>query len=142
MKALEARCEVTPDRVRLFLNLPVMPAVRMTQRGKWVKARARDYMENRAALREAMVLVLARTGSLDKLPYFPSARVGFASQFYFDNPQQLHARDLDNLEKALQDTCKGVLFKDDNQIYERGVGGKFFSNQDGVSLEVWRLPDA
>jgi crossover junction endodeoxyribonuclease RusA len=93
------------------LRGPFVPYVRMTQRGKWVKARAQEYLASKDALgwqfKEQM-----QQNEWEMIPRgMPlSVTIGIV------RTEGLHTRDLDNEVKAILDAAQGIVFEDDRWI--------------------------
>lgn len=85
----------------------VVPYVRMTQRGKFVKANAQAYLASKAALSLALKNQMQHKG-LTCLPKQRPFRVVLS--YSAPNAYQF---DLDNSIKAVLDAAQGVVFPDD-----------------------------
>jgi crossover junction endodeoxyribonuclease RusA len=85
------------------------PYVRMTQRGKWVKPEAQEYLASKAALAwEIVEQMNARQWGMlpGQTPLWVEIRIAPA----------LHNRDLDNEAKAVLDAMNGIVFPDDRWV--------------------------
>lgn len=95
----------------LITGLEVVPYVRMTQRGKWVRPEALRYRANQETWRghyaDQMIYL-----DLEPLP----ERTPLRFDIDLTIPRGLHYCDLDNLYKALADAANGILFPDDRWI--------------------------
>ena len=94
------------------------PYVRMTQRGKWVRPEAQEYLASKADL--ARQFQCAR---LDMLP----AQTPLAVSIVIEHKHGFHNRDLDNEVKAILDAAQGIVFVDDrwvDQIYAQRHRGQ------------------
>jgi Holliday junction resolvase RusA-like endonuclease len=103
-----------------------VPAVRMTQRGKWIKPNAARYLAYKQ-----QVGWTAR-------PHFPApfeGPVGIEIDAYIANKRP---GDLDNIIKALQDGLNGIAWLDDRQVVEirarRHHGGP-----ERAEIKIWRV---
>jgi len=89
------------------LEGPFKPYVRMTQKGKWVKPQAQEYLASKEALqwqfRQQMKgrFIIPRGISLGI-----DIRITPVS----------HRRDIDNEAKALLDAAQGIVFEDDRWV--------------------------
>ena len=89
---------------------PVVPYVRMTQRGKYVKPDAIRYLQAQKDLKSLMVLAKRNVECFEDY-YVPEKEPFMVGvQFY---TAKAHQCDLDNLVKAILDAGQGVLYKDD-----------------------------
>lgn len=85
------------------------PYVRMTQRGKWVKPEAQEYLASKDRLGYDIAEQMRRRGLEmlpGKTPLWVEIRIAPA----------LHNRDLDNEAKAILDAMQGVVFPDDRWV--------------------------
>jgi len=90
----------------------VKPYVRMTQRGKYVKPQAREYLASKAALAEDIEKCMLAAGK-SMLP----EKTPFSVFVWITTPtSQGHRADLDNIFKAIMDACNGVAFPDDRWV--------------------------
>ena len=100
------------------------------------------YAEWQEATRTALKAALRRSGTA---PYPRTAVLGLAMAFGARRdvmPGQRRATavgsfDLRNLEKALEDVAKGVLWHDDKQVRYSGPGSARDSEADWFALHVW-----
>jgi len=92
----------------------VVPYVRMTQRGKYVKPDAIRYCAAQKALK---FLIDIAKRNLDCFDLYVPEKVPFCVrlEFYMN---KAHHCDLDNLVKAVLDAAQGILFKDDRYVDE------------------------
>lgn len=91
----------------------IKPAVRMTQRGKWVKKDAQEYLASKAAIGWQLKEQMQERG-WTMLP----ERTPLRMSVVFVIPKRLHCADLDNQIKSLADSAQGIVFKDDRWIDE------------------------
>jgi Holliday junction resolvase RusA-like endonuclease len=85
------------------------PYVRMTQRGKYVKPEAREYLASKDAIAWQLNAEMHQRGwemLPGQTPLWVEIRISPA----------LHNRDLDNEAKALLDAMQGVVFPDDRWV--------------------------
>lgn len=100
-----------PQRIELRIKGEIVPAVRMTQRGKWVKPEAQAYIKCKSDT--------ARQARLQLPPGF----VMFAQRplrvtIHMSLTRNLHKRDFDNLQKSLTDPLQGIVYQNDSWIDE------------------------
>lgn len=91
----------------------IVPYVRMTQRGKYVKKGAQDYLSSKASLGYAFKKQMEEYLKInDKTPF------EIEIEYYAPNIFQF---DLDNLVKAVLDAGNGIIYTDDRwcQSFER-----------------------
>jgi len=93
---------------RFELAGPVKPYVRMTRRGKWTDAQAREYLACKARLAWQMRAVMTEN-NWEMLP----ARTPLRCYLLVWTPARLHTCDLDNLLKAVLDAAQGVVYRND-----------------------------
>jgi len=87
------------------------PYVRMTQRGKFVKPQAIEYLDSKARLGFEFKAQMHKNG-WEMLPGQTPIRVhGYIGP-------AMHNRDLDNEIKAIFDAMQGVVFPDDRWVDE------------------------
>lgn len=95
--------------MHLELRGPIVPYVRMTRRGKYVREDAQRYLESQTALRVQMRMQMTRLGYVmaqGQTPLFVELYFGWIS----------HRCDLDNLVKACLDAMNGVVYPDDRWV--------------------------
>lgn len=91
------------------LRGPIVPYVRMTRRGKYVREDAQRYLASQTALRVQMRLAMARAGyTMMPLQTPLMVRIVFG--------WCRHNCDLDNLVKAVMDAGNGILWPDDRWV--------------------------
>ena len=96
----------------LISDFLLIPAVRMTQRGKWVNSKARRYIDNQHILGwEYKRIMTEQNWSM-----FPP-RSPFWIRMTITRPD-LYTYDLDNALKAVLDAAKGIVFEDDRYAIE------------------------
>lgn len=91
----------------VLIDVFIKPAVRMTQRGKYVDPQARQYLESKEHIR-ILVRQLMKEKGWDPVP----DRTPFYLGMVILNSSG-HKCDLDNLIKTVGDALQGVLFKND-----------------------------
>lgn len=103
-----------------------IPAVRMTQKSKWVNPRAMAYLDYKRTI--GMIAKAAAKGR-----QFESAEVEM--NVYFKG----NGGDVDNYIKSVLDGCNGVLWKDDRLVV-RACCQKYKvdnANLERIEVEVW-----
>jgi len=86
----------------------IIPAVRMTQRGKFVKPRAQAYLASQEAIRwQIKQQMMAKEWEM--LPERTPLKVRISLWV----AKRMHGADLDNLIKAVEDSAQGIVFKND-----------------------------
>ncbi len=88
----------------------VHPYVRMTQRGKYVDREAIEYRGLKDALAHSLRAEMRECG------YEMFGRRPLRVHIWLTTERGLHRCDVDNLEKAILDACKGIVFEDDRWI--------------------------
>lgn len=89
----------------------VKPYVRMTSRGKFVSARAKEYLESQKALRWQLLSQMSAKG----FTAFPE-RTPLSVELSFTVEKRQHCKDLDNETKAILDAASGIVYPDDRWI--------------------------
>lgn len=102
------------DWVRLAMVYPIMPAVRQTQRSKYVNPRAKIYNSQQAALRDRIILIMRQEGING---FHPGAHLSMEAKIW----RKRKDGDIDNLLKTLADLCQGALYEDDRCIRQASV---------------------
>ena len=87
------------------------PYVRMTQRGKFVRRQAQEYLASKDALK------LQLTQEMIDREMLPD-RTPLKVFFLIGHDHGFHNRDLDNEVKALLDAMQGIVFRNDCWIDE------------------------
>lgn len=90
------------DPVTITLDFRIKPYVRMTQRGKFVKAAAQEYIANQQLIRYAI-------GHPPMMPGQTPLCVTIQQRI----AGAVHNHDGDNVIKALLDAMKGIVYPDD-----------------------------
>lgn len=109
------------------------PYVRMTQRGKWVKKNAQDYLASKATLKDLLGLQMVGKLRLEKTPCHVDIIIISTKKF--------HNKDLDNQVKAILDAMNGVVFDDDRWV-DKITAARFLANEtekDCIVIEVHEL---
>lgn len=99
------------------INGPIKPYVRMTQRGKFVKRDALEYLASKTAIRVQLPCQMEAHG-VEMIPRGHPLDV--TALFLF--PGGFHNKDLDNLVKAVLDAMQSYVFEDDcwvDSLYAR-----------------------
>lgn len=100
-----------------------VPAVRMTQRSKWVNKQAIRYLE----YKDRVKLFAIASGVKPK-----EGEILVSMVFYFKDHK---LPDIDNLAKAILDSLNGIAYQDDRQvniIWAR----RMFSKDERVEIEI------
>jgi Holliday junction resolvase RusA-like endonuclease len=102
---------------------------RFARMGKFVKAydpkKSRDYKDNISAQIVAQPHIMAMKGipvELTLSVYLPRPQAhyntkGLIKDRFTGTPPHVSKPDLDNIEKAIKDACKGILWADDSQVW-------------------------
>ncbi len=100
--------------IRFELTGKIKPYVRMTQKGKFVRARngkltqAAEYLDSKAALQWQFKAQMVGHEMFGREPLCVSITVFYRSGY--------HNHDLDNVIKALLDAMNGIVYADDRWI--------------------------
>lgn len=121
--------DAAPGPYTFALDGRFKPYVRMTQRGKWVKPQAQEYIASKAALGFQMRVQMAQRG-WDMLP----GQTPLCVKVWISPP--LHNRDLDNEVKALLDAAQGVVFPDDRWVDRIEAVRVYAGGEEGTVLSV------
>jgi Holliday junction resolvase RusA-like endonuclease len=95
-------------------NIVVKPYVRMTQRGKFVKKNALEYLASKTELQSKIKSYMNSHG-LE--PLTKNTPLIFSLSIHVPVSQGYRA-DLDNIVKAVVDACNKIVFDDDRYINE------------------------
>ena len=120
--------------IEFSLDRPVLPAVRQTQRSKYVVESAREYNAWSKGTRDQLLLIMRREDIDPFEPGHPlrlSAAIKLAPRLIpvptgrdrSSHQRQIHPAtnsDLNNLVKALEDAIQGALYVNDRQIRAYG----------------------
>lgn len=119
-------------RTALFFTLTtrIVPAVRMTHRGKWTSPRAQEYLASQEALRYQLKQQM-RDNGWKMLP----AKTPLAVELSVGT-DTLHKADLDNILKAVQDSANKIVFADDCWI-DRVKVWRYKADEPRAELTVW-----
>jgi len=109
----------------------IKPYVRMTQRGKWVDAQAKEYLASKQHLAWQMPEqmqdneweLVARGVPLGAVMVIQPA---------------LHNCDLDNLAKAILDAARGIVFEHDRWV-DAVIAVRYDSGDDQAYVTIFRL---
>lgn len=104
-----------------------VPAVRMTQRGKWVKARAQRYLAYKG-------LVSWTARQVVEKPL--EGPVGIELRVFGTGKGRVG--DLDNIVKAVTDGLNGVAWHDDSQVVEIKAR-RCRDNIERVEVKIWQV---
>lgn len=138
--------------MRLIIPVVPMGAVRMTGRGKWVKSRAKKYLDYKTivawlAKRQANLEVpIGKPIRIKEVVFvMPMPKSGYVS--YRENgkrkkkkvnPGDYHTTtpDIDNLFKGVTDSLNGIIWKDDNLICEVDRQRKIYGEEPRIEIEI------
>jgi len=112
----------------------VKPYVRMTQRGKWVKPDALEYLASRADVARQVQYAMAA----NDWPMLPEHMPLWCS-IVVTRSQALHKCDLDNIVKAVLDAAQGIVFRNDCWI-DAICATRTRGDVDVTTLEVGMQP--
>ena len=87
------------------------PYVRMTQKGKWVKPDAQEYLSSQHRIAHGLKAIMAENG-WTMIPKGKSLSVTLG----IHHSHGVHGRDLDNETKAIIDSAQGIVFANDQWI--------------------------
>ena len=97
--------------VRFVILGKIKPAVRMTQRGKWVDPQAQEYL----ASKQSVGLQLRQQMTANGWEMLPP-KTPLSVRIVFTMPNYVHVADIDNQIKATLDSAQGIVFKDDRWV--------------------------
>jgi len=95
-------------------NIRIKPAVRMTQRGKFVSRQAQQYLNSKNAL----MTLIRNQMQWQNAEMYPKGIPLIVIMQIWTHTSQGNKADLDNILKAVMDACNGVIFEDDRWIDE------------------------
>ncbi len=93
------------------LDLCPKPYVRMTQRGKWVKKDALEYLASQRLIKAGLWQAMIE----ESWTMIPGGRP-LAVEVDLVHNHGLHGHDLDNAGKAVVDAAQGVVYENDRWI--------------------------
>jgi len=124
-------------------DIEPMGAVRMTQRGKFVKGNASRYLQYKnaiatMALQSSQEPTLAACGV--KIRFIMPIPKSWSKKKQLAAIGQPHISkpDIDNLIKGCFDAVNGLIWKDDNQVVDVQAV-KVYGEQPGIEMEVFEL---
>jgi crossover junction endodeoxyribonuclease RusA len=120
--------------MHFVLEGPFKPYVRMTQRGKWVKPQAREYLASKDRLAQQFQEQLA--GNWSCVERGTPLRIEIA----ITHAGGFHNRDLDNEIKAILDAAQGVVFDDDRWV-DLIVAARGLGEREQIAIQVHPLPE-
>ena len=97
--------------MRFVIRGKIKPYVRMTQRGKWVRPEAQEYLDSKTAIGLQLRQQMA-ANDWQMLP--PKTPLVVRATFQLGGA--VHVADIDNQCKGLIDSAQGIVFKDDRWI--------------------------
>lgn len=129
----ETLANLLPEWVKQMTNKPcytftitgkIKPAVRMTNRSKWVNGQAREYLASKDAVAWQLKQQMAESG-WEMLP----GQTPLFTEIRLTAPTGLHRSDFDNIIKAAHDSANGIVYPDDRWIdahqFERRKGTEY-----------------
>jgi hypothetical protein len=119
----------------VIANFHLLPAVRMTSRGKWVDPDAQRYLDNKAALSWEYKNIMNKNGWVILPPRQP-----LYIRWMVSRSGPLFKCDWDNLCKSLCDAAKGIVFPDDRAI-TLDLGGEKRQGEDLVQVAFGLVAD-
>ena len=108
-----------------------VPAARMTQRGKWIKANAKRYLAYKDIVRWTAWDVMREQG----LPPL-DGDIGVELKAYINGGRP---GDVDNIAKAVFDGLNGVVWYDDRQVAEMHVYRFVKQEKQRTEIKIWPL---
>ncbi|MCM3452767.1 RusA family crossover junction endodeoxyribonuclease [Heyndrickxia oleronia] len=131
--------------IRLKIPIDPMGAVRMTTRGKYIKANAQRYL-----MYKERIQWLARKQLKNKTPFAGPVEV----RIWFNMPipkswskkkqneayGEYHTKkpDTDNLLKGVFDSLNKIAWQDDNQV-AKVIATKIYAEKSGIEIEIKQL---
>lgn len=94
------------------LFTPIIPYVRMTQRGKWGSPRAQDYLANQATIKTEL---LQRISEMDYTMFRRGQRLRVDIVVVVPH-SKARVGDIDNIAKAILDAMQGLVYENDSWI--------------------------
>jgi len=103
--------------MRFIIKGKIKPYVRMTQRGKFVKKDAQEYLawKDKAGYQLKQQAQAVTNPALDMLPLFVRG-IPLSVYIYLLVDGGLHYCDIDNCAKAILDAAQGIIFEDDRWV--------------------------
>lgn len=134
------------NMLKIIADVTPMGAVRMTQRGKWVKDNAQRYL----AYKESIGLIARSTVKGEPL----KSALGVNIRFYYPIPKSFSKKkrqealdgdlrpavkpDIDNCVKGVFDALNKIVWHDDNQVVSV-KSEKWYAEAGRVEIEVTEL---
>jgi Holliday junction resolvase RusA-like endonuclease len=123
--------------MRLIIeNIIIKPYVRMTQRGKFVKKDAQEYLASKEEL-QLKIKSYMNKHDLDKFP--EKTPLTFSMSVHVPTSQGFRA-DLDNIIKAVADACNDIVYPDDRYINKIDAA-RWIDNKNYLVLRIDELAD-
>ena len=97
--------------MHFIIKRKIKPAVRMTQRGKYVSKAAQEYLACKAVIGWQLKEQMQQFGWV-MLP----TQTALVVSIIFWIPRRMHCCDIDNQAKAVLDSAQGIVFKDDRWV--------------------------
>ncbi|WP_164491870.1 RusA family crossover junction endodeoxyribonuclease [Staphylospora marina] len=114
--------------VKIVIEGRPVPAVRMTQRGKWLKKAAGRYLAYKNQVAWAAKAAKLRAG----IETFTGPVEFIATVYLYGNREP----DADNVGKALTDSLNGIIWVDDRQITDFTVRKRKVATKDEERAEI------
>lgn len=112
------------------LTTKIIPAVRMTRRGKWTSLRAQEYMASQEMLGHQLKEQMNAKG-WQMLPAKTSLGVELSI-----GTDKVHISDIDNLTKAVLDSANKIVYHDDCWIDKVNVW-RYKADTPKARLFIW-----
>jgi len=138
--------------MRLIIPVKPMGAVRMTNRGKWISPRAKEYLNYKNAVgleakRQAKLEVPINKPIRIREIIFVMPLPKDKRVHYKDNGKRMTRKvasgdyhtskpDIDNLFKGVTDALNGIIWADDSLICEIGRQIKIYGEKPRIEIEV------
>lgn len=99
----------------MILDIPdidIKPYVRMTRKGMWVSEQAQEYLASKGTLSSKIKEQMNLQG-IDILPAKTPLKISIT---VYVHTSQGHRADVDNIGKAVLDSCNGIVYPDDRWV--------------------------
>jgi Holliday junction resolvase RusA-like endonuclease len=123
--------EGMPNMIEITIPEAVMPAVRMTQRSKWVDPAAIAYLSNKQTLKWYMRQAMEAGG----WEMFDKKTLCVKLKFFVT---ELYTNDIDNLAKSVLDAAQKIVYKNDNYI-NMLIVTRALSKEPSVTMRIREL---
>jgi Holliday junction resolvase RusA-like endonuclease len=109
----------------------IKPYVRMTQRGKFVKPQAKEYLNSKSSIAWQLKAQMVKR-NWEMLPKQTPLQVAL----FITQPKALHRADLDNIIKAVLDAAQGIVYPNDCWVDDITSRRVLAAGRHGAMLEV------